>query len=304
VKSKLSFQSIYNQKCPRCSKSKILSDVESEELFCGVCGFVISEKSEYSGPERQFVDDPVNKSHSGDKSTLMRHDRSLNTIINPLDKDSNGKSIPTNMKSSMHRLRLWNNRTIVHDSVNRNLQQALVELLKLKEKLSLSDAIVEKASYIYRKGLERKLGKGRTISAMMAASLYASCRQSETPRTLNEISEITNIKRKTLTLCYRMLLRELELKMPVTDSTQCVSRIASKAGLSEKSKRYAIKILKKAEKNQLIAGKDPMGVAATALYLANLKTGEKFSQKEIASASGITEVTIRNRCKNLKLIKI
>jgi transcription initiation factor TFIIB len=234
----------------------------------------------------------------------MRHDRSLSTIINPLDKDSYGKSISTNMKSSMHRLRLWNNRTIVHNSVNRNLQQALAELLKLKEKLSLSEAIVEKASYIYRKGLERKLGKGRTISAMMAASLYASCRQSGTPRTLNEISEITNIKKKTLTLCYRMLLRELDLKMPVTDSTQCVSRIASKAGLSEKSKRYAIKILKKAEKNQLIAGKDPMGVAATALYLANLKTGEKFSQKEIASASGITEVTIRNRCKNLKEIKI
>ncbi|MGD8430963.1 MAG: transcription initiation factor IIB, partial [Nitrosopumilaceae archaeon] len=76
-----------------------MSDAESEELFCGLCGYVISEKLEYSGPERHFVDDPINKSHSGDKSTLMRHDRSLSTIINPLDKDSYGKSISTNMKS-------------------------------------------------------------------------------------------------------------------------------------------------------------------------------------------------------------
>ena len=300
----MSFQTIYKQKCPRCSKQKIISDLESEETFCGCCGLVLDEKLEYTGPERQFLDEPTNKTHSGDKSTLMRHDRSLSTIINPMNRDSSGKAISTNMKTSMNRLRLWNNRTIIHDSKSKNLQQALGELLKLKEKLSLSDAIVERASYIYRKCLERKLGKGRSISAMMAASLYASCRQSGTPRTLNEISKVTNIKRKNLTLCYRNLLRELNLKMPVTDSTKCVSRIASSVGTSEKSKRYALKILRIAEKKQLASGKDPMGVAATALYLATIKTGENFSQKELASASGITEVTIRNRCKNLKEIKI
>ena len=232
----------------------------------------------------------------------MRHDRSLNTIINPLDKDSFGKPISGNMKSSIHRLRIWNNRSMVHESYDRNLQQALRELQTLKEKLSLSDAIVEKVSYIYRKGLERKLGKGRSISAMMAASLYASCRQSGTPRTIKEISDLTNIKRKTLTLCYRMILRELGLKMPVTDSTQCVSRIANKAGMSEKSKREALRILKNAIKDNLVSGKDPMGIAAASLYLANLKTGEKFSQKEISYAAGITEVTIRNRCKHLRSI--
>jgi len=298
----MSFQAYYDKKCPRCSKSKIISDTESEELFCGDCGFVISEKSEYTGPERQFLDEPSNRSHSGDKSTLLRHDRSLSTIINPIDKDSFGKPISGNMKSSIRRLRIWNNRSMLHESHDRNLQQALRELQTLKEKLSLSEAIVEKASYIYRKGLERKLGKGRPISAMMAASLYASCRQSGTPRTLKEISDLTNIKRKTLTLCYRTILRELELKMPVTDSTQCISRIANKVGMSEKSKRHAIKILKKAKNNNLVSGKDPMGVAATSLYLANLITGEKFSQKEIARAAGITEVTIRNRCKHLRSI--
>lgn len=208
------------------------------------------------------------------------------------------------MKSTIRRLRIWNNRSIIHSTKNKNLQKALSELLKLKEKLSLSDAILEKASYIYRKALEKKLGRGRSISAVMAASLYAACRQSETPRTINEISELVDIKRKELTLCYRILLRELDLKMPVLDSVQCIARIASQAGLSEKSKRYAIRIIKNAENNHMIAGKDPMGIAASSLYLANLKTEEKFSQKEIAQAAGVTEVTIRNRCKYLKKIKI
>lgn len=300
----MTFQINNFEKCPRCGKQQIISDVESEEIFCGKCGIVITERLNYTGPERMFLDNSPDKSHSGDKSTLMRHDRALNTIIDPSDRDSFGNPLSTPMKSSIRRLRIWNNRSIFHSSENKNLQQALGELLKLKEKLSLSSAIVEKASYIYRKGLEKKLGKGRPISAVMAASLYAACRQSGTPRTLNEISYITNNKRKTISLCYRMLLKELDLKMPVADSVQCISRIASKVGISEKTKRLAIKILKKAEKKQMVSGKDPMGVAATSLYIASLKTDEKFTQKEIALASGVTEVTIRNRFKNLKKIKI
>ena len=300
----MTFQINNYEKCPRCGKSQIISDIESEEIVCGKCGVVITEKLNYVGPERKFVDDSPSKSHSGDKSTLMRHDRSLSTIIDPADKDSFGNPLSTPMKSSIRRLRVWNNRSILHNSEKRNLQQALGELLKLKEKLSLSDAIVEKASYIYRKGLEKKLGKGRSITAVMAAALYAACRQSGTPRTLNEIAYVTNNKRKTISLCYRMLLKELDLKMPVADSIKCISRIASKAGASERTKRHAIKILKKAEKKQMISGKDPMGIAATSLYIASLETDEKFTQKEIALAAGVTEVTIRNRCKNLKQVTI
>jgi len=103
---------------------------------------------------------------------------------------------------------------------------------------------------------------------------------------------------------YRMLLRELDLKMPVLDSVQCIARIASQVGMSEKTKRHAIKILKKAEETKSSAGKDPMGLAASSLYLASLKTGEKISQKQVALSSGVTEVTIRNRCKGLKLLEI
>ena len=290
--------------CPRCGKNNLVTDNESGELFCAKCGFVINEKLSNFGPERRFSDDTSNKSRTGDRTSLTRHDRGLSTMINPINKDSAGNPLSSSMKSTLKRLRIWDNRSLTNNSTDRNLQHALSTLLKMKEKLSLSEAIVEKAAYIYRKALEKKLVRGRSISALIAASLYAACREVGTPRTIKEVSSAIDIRRRDLAICYRMLLRELELKMPVADSSQCIARIASQAGLSEKTKRQAMKILKKAQQDQILAGKDPMGMAASALYLSCLKIGEKISQRQIALAAGVTEVTIRNRCKGLKLLDI
>ena len=290
--------------CPRCGKNNLITDNESGELFCAKCGFVINDKVSDSGPERTFSDSTTNKSRTGDKTSLTRHDRGLSTVINPINKDASGKPLSSSMKSTLKRLRIWNNRSLTNNSTDRNLQHALATLLKMKEKLSLSEAIVEKAAYIYRKALEKKLVRGRSISALIAASLYAACRESGTPRTIKEVSNAIDIKRRDLAVCYRMLLRELELKMPVVDSVQCIARIASQVGLSEKTKRHAMKILKKAEEGMVLSGKDPMGMAASALYLATVKMGEKIAQRQIALAAGVTEVTIRNRCKGLKLLDI
>ncbi|MBL7001309.1 MAG: transcription initiation factor IIB [Nitrosopumilus sp.] len=288
------------QSCPRCGKTKLITDEETAELFCGKCGFVITDRVENSGPERTFSDSSTNKSRTGDRASLTRHDQGLSTIINPINKDSSGNPLSTSMKSSIKRLRIWDSRSRTKDSTDRNLQQALGELLKMKEKLSLSDPIVEKAAYIYRKALEKKLVRGRSVSALIAATLYAACRESGTPRTLNDISSTINITRKNLAICYRLIVKELDLKMPVVDSVQCIARIASQIGLSEKTKRHAVKILKKAEENQVVSGKDPMGLAASALYLASIETDENTTQKTLAIAAGVTEVTIRNRCKSLK----
>lgn len=288
------------EKCPRCGKNNLITDVESAEIFCAKCGFVIDEKISDTGPERTFTDSTVNKSRTGDKTSLTRHDQGLSTIINPINKDSAGNPLSLSMKSSIKRLRVWDSRSRSQGTTDRNLQNALNQLQKMKEKLSVSDAVVEKAAYIYRKALEKKLVKGRSISALIAAALYAACRESGIPRTLNELSNSGDVKRKELSVCYRMLLRELELKMPVVDSISCIAKIASSAELSEKTKRHAMKILKKAEKEEILAGKDPMGMAASALYLASLETKENITQRDISIAAGITEVTIRNRCKNLK----
>ena len=228
------------------------------------------------------------------------HDMGLATIINPANKDASGRPLTSTMKSTIERLRTWDSRSQVHEPVDRNFRQAFSELNRLKDKLSISDAVIEKAAYIYRKALDKGLVRGRSISALMASALYAACRDTSTPRNLKDVEQAANIKRKDIARCYRLLVKELDLKMPVTDSVQCVARIASKIGIQEKTKRFATKVLKTAQENEVSAGKDPMGLAAAALYLACVKNGEDKTQRDIAEAANVTEVTIRNRYKGLK----
>jgi transcription initiation factor TFIIB len=281
----------------------MLTDNVTGERFCGICGYVISEILQDSGPEwRSFSKESgMDPTRTGAPTSLTIHDRGLATIINPINRDSSGKPLTSAMKSTIERLRTWDSRSKVHASADRNLRQALSELTRLKDKLALSDAVIEKAAYIYRKALEKGLVRGRSISALIAASLYAACRDTETPRTLKDVSEAGNIKRKDIARCYRLLHKELDLKMPVVDPIQCVARIASRIGITEKTKRYAAKILKSAQEHEQSAGKDPMGLAAAALYLSCVKNCENMTQRDIAAAANVTEVTIRNRYKGLKL---
>ncbi len=289
-------------KCPSCGVKIILTDQNTGELFCGKCGLVISDKIiDMSAEWRSFSNEGgTDPTRTGAPTSLTMHDRGLSTVIGAINKDASGKPLSTSMKSSIERLRTWDSRSQTQSSSDKNLRQALNEMGKLKDKLALTDAVIEKASYIYRKSLERKLVRGRSIQGLVAACLYAACRNTETPRTIQDISNGMNIRKKDIARCYRLVFRELELKMPVVDPVKGVSRIASIAKLNEKTKRKAIQILNQAKDTGLAAGKDPMGIAAAALYLACISTGEIKSQKEISIASGITEVTIRNRCAGLR----
>ncbi|MHA7647488.1 transcription initiation factor IIB [Nitrosopumilus sp. S4] len=288
--------------CLRCGKNSLLTDEVTGEQFCSKCGYVINEKSQESGPEwRSFQKDGgSDPARTGAPSSLTIHDMGLSTVINPLNKDASGKPLSTSMKSTIERLRTWDSRSQVHEPIDRNLRQALSELNRLKDKIAISANVLEKAAYIYRKALEKKLVRGRSISAMIAASLYAACRDTETPRTLKDVADAANVKRKDIARCYRLLHHELELKMPVVDSIQCIARISSKLEITEKTKRYAVKVLKEAQERKESAGKDPMGLAASALYLSCVHNGVSVTQRDIAEAAGVTEVTIRNRYKGLK----
>ncbi|TBR06726.1 MAG: transcription initiation factor IIB [Candidatus Nitrosotenuis sp.] len=290
-------------RCPRCGQGSVVTDTNTGENFCGKCGFVLNEENVESGPEwRSFSkEEGENRTRTGTPTSLAMHDMGLATIIGQADKDATGKPLSSSMRSTIERLRTWDSRSQVHEPVDRNFRQAFSELDRLKDKLAVGDAVVEKAAYIYRKALEKGLVRGRSISALIASALYAACRDTETPRTLKDIGSASNIKRKDIARCYRLLLRELGLKMPVVDPIKCVARIASKAELSEKTKREAAKILKTAEENKISAGKDPMGLAAAALYVACVTNGENKTQRDVAEAAGVTEVTIRNRYKGLKL---
>ena len=289
------------QKCPSCNKTTLITDDDSGEIFCKTCGIVLSEGSEASGPEwRSFANDGVDKSRTGTGTSITIHDMGLSTVIGAVNKDATGKPLSSAMKQSFDRIRTWDSRSQAHSSVDKNFRQALSEMDKLKDKLSLTGAVIEKAAYIYRKANEKKLVKGRSIQGLVAACVYAACRDTETPRTLGDVADGINIRRKDVARCYRLIFRELDLKIPVADPVNGIARIASIAGLGEKTKRKAIEILGKAKKIGMVAGKDPMGLAAAALYLACITSGGSKTQKEISLASGVTEVTIRNRCAGLR----
>ena len=290
------------QKCPSCNKTTLITDDNSGEVFCKTCGIVLSEGSEASGPEwRSFANDGVDKSRTGAGTSITMHDMGLSTVIGAVNKDSTGKPLSSAMKQSFDRIRTWDSRSQSHSATDKNLRQALSEMDKLKDKLSLTDAVIEKAAYIYRKSVEKKLVKGRSIQGLVAACVYAACRDTETPRTLGNVADGINIRRKDVARCYRLVFRELDLKVPVADPVNGIPRIASIAGLGEKTKRKAVEILRKAKKIGVVAGKDPTGLAAAALYLACITEGGNKTQKEISEASGVTEVTIRNRCAGLKV---
>ncbi len=295
--------SIESERCARCGKGPIINDNSSGELLCNACGFVVTERMQAAGPEwRAFTsEEHQERARTGMPSSLAVHDMGLATIIGLANKDASGKPLTVSMKSMIGRLRTWDSRSQVHGSVDRNFRQAFSELDTLKDKLAIGDAVIEKAAYVYRKVMDKDLVRGRSISALIVASLYVACRSSETPRTLKELSYLSNLKKKDVSRCYRLLIRELDLMMPVLHPTKCVARIASKIGVGEKTKRKALEILKRADEARISASKDPMGMAAAALYLSCVSNGENITQKDVAEAAGVTEVTIRNRYKGVKI---
>ena len=291
------------QKCSNCKSSHIITDIESGEIVCSNCGQVISNNTlEDNRPEwRSFgADEQANKIRTGIPTSLARHDMGLATVIGTPDRDASGHKIDAAMRSMMERLRTWDARTQAHSSTDRNLRHAFYELDRLKDKLGLSDTIVEKSAYIYRKAQERMLIRGRTISGILAAAIYIACRELGTPRTLKDIAADSAIKLKEIARSYRILYFELDLKMPLVDPMKCIVKVANKAKLSEKTKRQAAEMMRMVNKRELSAGKDPMGLAASVLYLASLRNGDGITQMDIADAAGVTEVTLRNRTKDLR----
>ena len=226
----------------------------------------------------------------------------LSTIMGKQNKDASGHMLDVAMCSSMERIKRWDRRIKVRTFSNGgNLGNAFNQLDTLKDKLGLPDAIVEKTDYIYRKAQQRGLVRGRTISAILDAATYVACRESGIPKTLKEIAGANNIKRKALAKSYRLLINKLDIKIPIVDPTKYITKVANKANLNEKTKRKAIDIMYHLNRKEATAGKDPMGIAATVLYMACLNTGEKRTQTDIAQAAGITVVTLRNRYRDTRL---
>jgi transcription initiation factor TFIIB len=289
-------------KCPECGSSNLIHDYDTGETVCGDCGLVLYEQMMDKGPEwRAFTqEEKASRSRVGVPTSYSVHDKGLSTAISQVDRDAFGRKLPLSTRLQMWRLRKWQIRSRVHSSIDRNLAQAMAELDRLSDKVFIPQPTKEKAAVTYRKALDKGLVRGRSIAAIAAAALYAACRGSGTPRTLREIAEASLVDKKDVARCYRLLLRELDVHMPIADPLTYVSKIAERTGISGKTQGLAIQILRIARKKRAAAGKDPMGLAAAALYIACLQNNEKKTQKDIAEAAGVTEVTVRNRYKTLK----
>ncbi len=288
-------------KCPECASKNLVHDYDSGETICGDCGLVLYEQMMDKGPEwRAFTaEEKSSRSRVGMPTSYSIHDKGLSTAISQVDRDAFGRKLPLSTRLQMWRLRKWQIRSRVHSSIDRNLAQAMAELERLSSKISISAPIKEKAAVAYRKALDKGLVRGRSINAIAAASIYAACRKSGSPRTLREIAEASLVDKKDVARCYRLLLQELDFHMPTSDPMTYVSKIAEKTGISGKTQGAAIAILRMARQKRVSAGKDPMGLAAAALYIACLQNTEKETQKDISEAAGVTEVTVRNRYKDL-----
>jgi transcription initiation factor TFIIB len=271
------------------------------ETICSNCGFVISENAEDRGIERKLISGSLDTTRTGPGLTLKRHDGGLNTIIGIQNKDSVGKPLSVKSANTFSRLRKWDSRSQTKNSADRNLRVALQEFDKIQSKLSLSDPVIERASIFYRKAIERNLIRGRTVKSIAAACLYASCKDLECNRTLNEIAKQFLIQRKELARAYRVLFRELGFTVSVVDPIKSINKIASKIGISEKTIRKAIQILDAAQDAGIVSGKNPEIMAATAIYAACVITGELKSQITIAEIAGTSTVSIRNRIHEFKI---
>jgi transcription initiation factor TFIIB len=289
--------------CSMCNNGRMVTDLESAEVVCGSCGLVSSDKAMESGAEWMTFDSDNrngNRQRVGLPNSLAFHDMGLSTVIGNQNKDSTGHTLNAYVNSSMQRLRTWDARSRSNISGHRNLMRAFNELGRLKDKLGLTNAIVEKAAYIYRKAEEKQMIRGKSISAILAAAIYMACREMGAPKSLREMTEISGVKSKALTHCYRLLALELHIKIPLIAPSKYIARIANKAGISEKTKRMAIAMMEEITKNEISAGKNPVCLAATVLYLSCLASNENWTQINIAAAAGVTEATIRNRFKDLK----
>ena len=295
------YSSEYDVKCniDACKTYPVITDNERGEVLCGGCGLIlvynmIDQSHESHGyTQEEFM----TQTRTGPPLSLTMSDRGLSTVIGN-NVDSTGKSLSSKNKLVFGRLRLWDKRS--RSRLTYSLSKAFTQLNALKTKLAIPDNVVEHAAYIYRKAVAAKLTRGRTMSSLIAASLYAACRETNTPRTLDDIAKTGNIERRALSRDLRTLIRKLDLRLDQYDPGSFIVKLANNLNLKEKTKRDALDFLKRAKEKEITSGKHPVALAASSLYLSAVINGERLSQKKFSEEAGVSDVTIRNRVAMIK----
>jgi transcription initiation factor TFIIB len=286
--------------CPECG-GDLVADETHAETVCSDCGLVVEADAIDHGPEWRAFDagERDDKSRVGAPTTKMMHDDGLSTTIGWQDRDAYGKSLSSRQRRKMQRLRTWDERFRTRDSKERNLKQALGEIDRMASALGLPDDVRETASVIYRRALDEDMLPGRSIEGIATGSLYAAARQVGTPRTIDEFAEVTRVEEMEFKRAYRYLVRELGLEVQPADPESYVGRFVSELDLSDEVEFRARELLSTAKQRALHSGKNPVGLAAAAVYAAGLLTNEKVTQAEVGDVADVSEVTIRNRYQEL-----
>ena len=285
----------YVKKCPECGSSNLVYDSSRGEVICGDCGLLVEEKMVDTTHELRAFDKSEKKSRGGAPISLQKFDKGLTTNVGEI---SDIYKLDSKQQTRKYlRLKKWQER--VSTSIERNLRLAMSELRRVAAFLDLPSVVREESARVYNFVLQRGMVRGRSMESVIAACIYAACRSYNIPRTLDEISAASEVERKEIGRTYRFIIRKMGIKVKPSSPKDYVSRFSSVLHLSPKAQNEALKILKKAEISELTSGRGPAGIAAAALYVAALLSDEKKTQREVADVAGITEVTIRNRYKEL-----
>ncbi|MEF8814560.1 MAG: TFIIB-type zinc ribbon-containing protein [Halovenus sp.] len=284
--------------CPEC-RGQLKSD--GAETVCEECGLVVEEDEIDRGPEWRAFDakEKDEKSRVGAPTTKMMHDDGLSTNIGWQDKDAYGNALSSRQREKMQRLRTWNERFRTRDSKERNLKQALGEIERMSSALGLPQNVRETASMIYRQALQNDLLPGRSIEGIATASLHAAGRMEQLPRSVDEIAAVSRVDAEEFKRAYRYINRELELEIQPPDPNEYLPRFASDLDIDDRTELRARELLETGKRANLHSGKSPVGLAAAAIYAAAQFTPETLTQSDVAQATDISEVTIRNRYQEL-----
>lgn len=296
------------QKCSAC-ESSLIDDTANGEIICSGCGIVVAEQMEDHGPEVKStrLEDKMKLARATGQTTYSQHDLGIATEISIGTKDFSGKSINSEVASQMNNLRKWQKRVRISSSRDRRLSNVLGKISEVSQNCSLPKNVVETASKIYRSLDSKHIQvKGKSVLSISAAVIYLACKQCAIVRSLEEIIQATTpmkeakAKVKLASRYYRTLVMELgTVTAPVLTMDKYISKIANMTNTDTRVERLALEIAVKTKNRSITDGKAPNGIAAAYLYVSSILLGQSILQRDVSSVSGVTEVTIRNRCKEI-----
>jgi transcription initiation factor TFIIB len=294
---------VENIRCPECNSTNNITDYVRAEVFCNNCGLILDESIIEINPEKRIfnTNDNENKNGIGSPLTLTLHDKGLSTNIGKFNKDHNGNNLDSKSKNQFYRLRKLDIKTKLSSNKDKYLFKALVNLERMSSSLDLPKNVRENAAYIYRKTIKTTSLKGRSAIGILAASIYASCKIYNVPRTLHEISIISKVPEKNIGRYYKFLNRLIKFKIQPPSPHNYLNRFCNDLKLGCDVVLKSKEILRKADKNKITKGRNPIICAAASIYLASIICKKRRTQKEIADVTGITELGLRNVYKKIAI---